>query len=374
MKNVVLATGIFYPDLGGPAIHVRKISEALVKHGWRVSVVTYSDYDGEDDFDFRVIRIPRSQPLPIKMIKYFFAVFRQTLGSDIVYYFNLTSSGIPAFLSAKILGKKIVSRFGGDPIWERVVEYNKRFLSILEYYKDGYYMKDNPNLFRVIRYMLNHTDVIVLYSDFWQKFYEKYYGVSAERIKIIYNPVFRREFLENNTDDEFTFLFAGRFVSYKNLELVLKVFDKISKDDGRARLKLIGKGPDEEKLRNIIRGLSSRDKITILPSMPQEDLFDHIKNSSVCIGPALTEFNPNFILECLSFGVPAILSRENGLTIKLPNSWQFSAKNEEELEETMRNFLKDDFYKNAKSELNTIMIEQTWDKVVAGHMEILNSL
>ncbi|MDP3954727.1 MAG: glycosyltransferase family 4 protein [bacterium] len=374
MKKIVLATGIFYPDVGGPAIHVRKIAEALTENGWQVVVVAYGDGDGGVKFPFRVIRISRKMPLPVRMLKYYFAVFRHSFGAKIIYYFNLTSAGIPAFLTAKILGKKLISRFGGDPIWERVVENNKRFLSIIEYYEGKYYLKDNPSLFKWIKFVLNRTDIIVMYSDFWQNFYNKYYGIKTDNMRLIYNPVFKKEQTDGSEENTFTFLFAGRFVSYKNLELVLKVFDKISKDKDMARLVLIGKGPDEEKLKNLAGGLDSRDKIVFKGSMPQEELFEHIKNSSVCVGPALTEFNPNFILECLSFGKPAILSRENGLTIKLPEHWLFEAKSEAELEKTMRNFLDKDFYNNAKRELDAIMIEQTWEKVVASHLRILSSL
>ncbi len=55
--KIVLATGIFYPDVGGPAIHVRKIAEALVQDGFQPVVVSYGDYSGPEEFPFKVVRI-----------------------------------------------------------------------------------------------------------------------------------------------------------------------------------------------------------------------------------------------------------------------------------------------------------------------------
>ena len=55
--KIILATGIFYPDIGGPAIHVRKIAEALHAAGYKPVVIAYGDYDGSQEFPFKVVRI-----------------------------------------------------------------------------------------------------------------------------------------------------------------------------------------------------------------------------------------------------------------------------------------------------------------------------
>src|SRR3989344_1308256 len=44
-KNILIATGIFPPDIGGPATYTKILSEELPKLGWEVKVVTYSDED-----------------------------------------------------------------------------------------------------------------------------------------------------------------------------------------------------------------------------------------------------------------------------------------------------------------------------------------
>jgi hypothetical protein len=47
--NVLIVTGIFPPDIGGPSTYVPTISGELVKRGHKVSVVTLSDTLDHDD-------------------------------------------------------------------------------------------------------------------------------------------------------------------------------------------------------------------------------------------------------------------------------------------------------------------------------------
>jgi glycosyltransferase involved in cell wall biosynthesis len=62
---------------------------------------------------------------------------------------------------------------------------------------------------------------------------------------------------------------------------------------------LIGSGPEKNSLLKLVDELNAKDYVTFKDSLPQEELFKNIRNSTVCIGPALSEFNPNFILESL---------------------------------------------------------------------------
>ena len=139
MSKIVIAAGIFYPDVGGPAIHTRKIAEALAADGWGVGVVAYGDYAQSEAFPFKVKRVSRSYPGPVRWLVYFFKIFIAAFGTRVIYAFDPSAAGLPAFLAAKILRKRFVIRIGGDPIWERVVENGKRFLPLAEYYKKKNY-------------------------------------------------------------------------------------------------------------------------------------------------------------------------------------------------------------------------------------------
>jgi hypothetical protein len=107
--------------------------------------------------------------------------------------------------------------------------------------------------------------------------------------------------------------------------------------------------------------------------MEQEKLFENIRKPTICLGPALTEFNPNFILECLSFQKPALIGRENGLSVKLPEEFLFDAQNSTEMEQKMEQFFDDNFCQQAIKTLSTLSMEQTWENVTDAHAAVLDA-
>lgn len=235
-------------------------------------------------------------------------------------------------------------------------------------------MADRPWLFKMIKFTLRRFDKIVFYTPFLSEIYQKYYDVPADKINIILNPVFRRDPLPVPRADEPVVLFAGRFVAYKNLELVIRVFNRVWQKLKRGRLVLIGEGPDKGKLADIIKRLPSAGSIEIIPKVDQAELFKYICSSWLGIGPALTEFNPNFILECLSFGKPVLLSRENGLTVNLPEDFVFDAGSEQELEAKLARFFDEEFYKMAVEKVAVMNLSQTWENVTNAHLRLLCDL
>lgn len=372
--KIILATGIFYPDVGGPAIHVRKIAEALVEGGHRPIVLAYGDYEGPNNFNFEVKRVSRKLSSWRRWWKYFWLVLTSSFGAQAIYAFNLSTAGLPVFIAGKLLRKKILIRVPGDPIWERVVESGKRFVTIQEYYEQGFYRKDRPLVFKAIRFILPRFDAIVFYSSMLRDLYEKYYGAPAAKIQIITNPVSKRNGQGVILPGEPTVLFAGRFVAYKNLEMVIRTFDKVRSKFGRGRLILVGDGPDKEKLAGLIKTLPSAESIQMIPKVNQEKLFEYIRSATFGIGPALTEFNPNFILECLSFGQPVLLSRGNGLTVRLPEEFLFDPKNREELELKMSQFFDEEFCRRARVLVTGLDLSQTWEKVLDTHLDLLGKM
>jgi len=368
--KVLLTTGIFFPDVGGPATHVCKIAEYFASLGWKVTVVAFGNHSGPDMGGYKVIRISRKKGKLAAWFLYAFSVYRETLGHDVVYAFDLTTAGIPSALFSQMFRKPFILRIGGDPIWERMVEHGKRFLPMRAYYEQKFFKEDRPLLFRIIRMLVHSADSIVIYCDFLKEIYVQHYGIKEERITLIRNPFPQKHpaTLEQGT---FTFLFAGRFVSYKNLSRVLRVFSTLAAKHPDLRLVLIGDGPEEAALRKQAEPLGN--KVEIIPKVDQKTLFERINRSSVALAPALTEFNPNFILEALALGKPALISRDNGLSADLPDSLEFDPMDDASLEAAMKRMLDPMHFEESLRFVADLDMSQSWDKVVAEHAKIVES-
>jgi len=368
--KILLAAGVFYPDVGGPAIHVRKIAERLVEEGFAVQVIAYGDDNTKTPFSFRVSRVSRKLPKIIQWISYLALAFYHGLNSRIIYAFDPTAAGLPARFVSLILFKPFIIRVGGDPIWEREAEMGRRLIPMDDYYKQGLYMDDKPFLYRLIRWVIRGARIMVVYNQNFKDFYCEYFDIEKNKIVIIKNPVFRRESGFNNLPEMPVVMFAGRLVSYKNLPRVMKAISNLS----LCRLLLVGTGPEKENLKDLSKSLGIENRVEFVDSLPQDKLFDLIKSSSVCIAPALSEFNPNFILEALSFGKPVLISRGHGLSVDVPKELEFNPLDEKDIEDKMTNVLNKANYSKIVKEINSLDLNRTWEDVTDAHFSIINNL
>ena len=366
--RILIAAGIYPPDVGGPATHVKKLADGFRSVGWNTQIVTYGN-----PVDPEVFGVSRKIPFGLRHIFYFVFCLKLAYKSDLVYAQDATATGWPAFLAAKILGRSFFIRIGGDILWERAMEQGKYFVSVKEYYQQGLHLVDRPFIYRLIKLILNNSKNIIVSTPLLKDIYVDFYGVSKEKIRVILNPMLaKQESSVNNNLGQSVVLFAGRFVAYKNLKFLIKVFDKVRQKLSLGELHLIGSGPNKAELERFASTMVSREHIIIQPSLPQHELFKKIRQATVCVGPALTEFNPNFILECLSWGKPVLLSQENGLSITLSEDFLFDPKNEMELEQKMAHLLNGRFYQDAVSKIGGIHIGHSWNQVIEAHLALLS--
>src|SRR5688500_2848310 len=67
-RRVSILTGIFPPDIGGPATSVPALAAAMQERGDAVTVITLADDPVErGDDPCQVVRIDRSTPLPLRI-------------------------------------------------------------------------------------------------------------------------------------------------------------------------------------------------------------------------------------------------------------------------------------------------------------------
>jgi len=87
--RILITTGIFPPDIGGPATYVPLIAKALTERGHQVTVLTTSEPENlrwdDSIYPFRVFRINRRQRIWLRALKCIAEVFRLGRTVDVIY-------------------------------------------------------------------------------------------------------------------------------------------------------------------------------------------------------------------------------------------------------------------------------------------------
>lgn len=113
-RRLMIASGIFHPESGGPATYLHELLPALQSRGWDVRAVTYGTAVHED-YGYPVRRIPR-QFLPVRLLRYGLATRDLLRWADVVYMHTIDLPLWPDHRAPRVL--KVV----GDRAWERAVE------------------------------------------------------------------------------------------------------------------------------------------------------------------------------------------------------------------------------------------------------------
>lgn len=110
------------------------------------------------------------------------------------------------------------------------------------------------------------------------------------------------------------FLFVGRFVEEKGVELLLRVVARCANRGSPVRLDLVGAGPLEDRLRRLAEELRVVKWVEFRGRLQGEDLASAMRKSLALLVPTLCEEAFGIVAaEAISCGRPALVSNAGGL-------------------------------------------------------------
>jgi glycosyltransferase involved in cell wall biosynthesis len=342
--KILIATGIYPPDVGGPAKYAKNLQEEFSRMGHKVRVVKYG--------------IEKKLPTGIRHLWYFFRVFPALWGVDYVLALDTFSVGLPVSLSAKICRKKIAIRVGGDFLWESYVQRTGDRIALVGFYKK------KPNLsfkekviFSFTKFALNGS-VRVVFSTNWQKeIFASPYELDPAKCFIIENfygeketglPASQARALRAGDEPvKKNFLYAGRLIKIKSLEALEKASEKVKKENSELEL-------------DIISGLG------------HDELMRKIRDCYAVVLPSLSEVSPNFILEAIRFNKPFILTRENGLYEKLKDIGVFvNPLDEGDIAQKILFLAEGQNYEAQKKKVENFNFTHSWQEIASEFLNVL---
>mgnify|MGYP001423576242 FL=1 len=303
--NILITVGIFPPDIGGPATFVPKISDFLAKNGHDVKIICLSEDENinmEDELS--VIRIKRSNKLPIRWLKTIYQIIKNGIKTDLIFVNGL---GIESAVANLLLRKRIIRKIVGDPVWERAYNQEKT-VETFDNFQDNKHglMIEIQKLSR--NWSINSAELIITPSDNLKTFVT---GIGFENKIIKINNGVDITSNENkpSSKTDINIILISRLVVQKNIDLVIRAFKIL--DEKNLILNIVGEGGEFNNLQKLIHDLEVQDNVKIWGKIDNNKISDFLKTSDLFIQASNYEGLPHSLLEAINYNVP-ILSTEVG--------------------------------------------------------------
>lgn len=307
--KIVLATGIFFPEIGGPALLVKELATELKKRGHQPLVLTYSQRGQFEPETYPVIRIFRSFKL-FNYFKYFLAILKNVQPADQVVVFDTFSAALPVALATLFKNFDYAVRLGGDFLWELAVNKLGKQVTLTDYYKTRFSLTE-VGYYLLIRFIFRRAKKLIATTAYQQALVEEHYGLRPEKFFLLPNAFPKVRSAGPEAKPKKQLLFAGRFTKIKNLERLIEAMAKIK--DADYRLLLVGEGPEEKNLKQAVARLKLTDRVIFIQPVFDADLDQLIRASAWLILPSISDISPNLVLRSIALNTPVLMTRHSGL-------------------------------------------------------------
>ncbi len=299
-KKALLVSGIYFPDIGGPATFIPKLAKFLVARNFDVTVFSLSDEPKRRLPNEPWKREFTSRSLS-KIIRIPIVIYRlyKLIDSDTIVFANGLHEEVA--IAARLNHRKAgVAKIVGDPIWERAKNRKETDLSIEDFNKSR--LSTRQRFERVfLKKCLNQYKVVTTPSQQLSEIVENW-GVKSQ-IKVITNGVELPE--KNLSVYEYDICTVSRLVTWKNLDLLIRSCQGLD-----LKLCIVGSGPEKDLLVNLAKDL--KVNVTFKGDLEPNAVSD-VLNASRCYCLISNYEGLSFsLLEAMAHGRPVIVSDVRG--------------------------------------------------------------
>jgi glycosyltransferase involved in cell wall biosynthesis len=306
--RLLIATGIFPPDIGGPATYVPQIARGLLERGHAVTVLTLSDHLDHDDgaYPFRVVRLLRAQPKALRMARTIHAIRR--LGSEAHVLF-VNGIALEAALANLVLGKPLVLKVVGDLAWERATAWRWTGQTF-EAFQTAHHGPKIALIKALRAWWTRRADRVIVPSRYLARWVMGW-GVSADRITVIYNAIAPPDVLAVLPTPLATavkLVTAGRLVSMKRVDGILEAIAGM-RDVG---LVVIGDGPERKRLESRVSELGLDGRVCFAGARDLKETLALMAACDIFVLNSTHEGLPHVVLEAMALGLPVVATDAGG--------------------------------------------------------------
>ena len=293
--RIAYFTDNYLPNTDGVVTSIKLVTEYLHKYGHEVYVFCPSGIE-ENKY---TIPIPSKKYQKYPQYKVSFPSFEiitrlKEINPDIIHVHTPVTIGLTGLYLGKILNIPTV------------ITYHTRLDSYMWYIRSK---KDDHFIDIFTEWLYNQCPVIVPSKSIRQLLKEKRVETP---IDIIPNPVnLKLTNVKKEPNHKPILLHVGRICREKQIDLIIKAFEKILRKQ-KAHLLITSSGPDEERLKKIVKELNIYEKVTFTGYLTIDELHKSYLKSDILIAASNTETQGLVVLEAMSSGCAVIARNAPG--------------------------------------------------------------
>ena len=299
--RILMATPLFVPHRGGVETHTAEVSRRLAASGFEITVLT-TDLSGTLPRHEEVngVRVQRVDAWPPRADLYWSpAVARAVARADVDL---LHCQGYHTFVPALAM----------------LAAHQRRLPYVLTFHSGGHSsplrQAIRPVQVRLLRPLLRGARRLIAVSNFEADLFRRSLGLAAQRVTVIPSGADAPMPLagEPIARDPYLLVSVGRLERYKGHDRVIRAFAHVRDAEPRARLRILGSGSDEARLRRLAHESPAADAIAF-DSVPREEVPRVLREAGVVA--LLSEYESQGLgaHEAIALGCRVVVSDSSAL-------------------------------------------------------------
>lgn len=310
--RVLIVSGIWPPDVGGPASHAPSVAEFLVSRGHTVEVVVTADREpGRRPYPVRWTS--RRIPVGLRHLHALVLVARRSLRADVIYATGMFGrSGI----AARLTRTPIVVKLTGDPAFERL-----RARGAVGGDVDTFQAGGGGRGARALRALRNdgvRRAAHVYAPSSYLAQLAIGWGASPTRVSVLPNPGPASGELPTSPREELrarfrldgpALAFAGRLTAQKSLDVLVQA---LARCEGVSLL-IAGAGEEAGPTSVLVERLGLAGRVRLLGPLERAGVLELFAAADATVLSSSWENFPHTVVESLAVGTPVIATSVGGV-------------------------------------------------------------
>lgn len=326
--RIGLFTDAYPPFINGVATSVLMLKQGLEKMGHKVYVVTVNDASFSYYQEEGVLKIPsvpigimnfrQSGIYPLKALK---IIKKWKL--DVIHSHTEFSIGTFARLISKQLNIPLVHT------------YHTMYEEYIYYITKGYFDSASKKLVEYLTLFLcdKTIDELIVPTEKTKELFKEKYKVKRD-VYVIPSGIDVTRFYKENISvaevkelknelgikpRDFNILYVGRVAKEKNIEFLIENFKMVLKKIPKAKMYIVGDGPDLKELIELACKNKLDKKIVFVGKVPWEDVPKYYSLCDVFVTASTSETQGLTVLEAMAASKPVVAIRDESFELVISN-------------------------------------------------------